>query len=377
MNKKISNLNPFLLSGYVSPEYFCDRQAETEKIISALENGRNITLISPRRMGKTGLIRHVFSLLSKRDDCACYYVDLYQTDSLASLVNKLGNAVLGTLDSTESRIVRQVGMFFKSLRPVVSIDPMTGDPSFTIDLRPELAERSLEEIFAYMEQSGKRCYIAFDEFHTVADYADRNVEALLRSHIQHLTKVGFIFSGSQRHVFENMFVSVSRPFYQSTQMMQLDCIDVKAYYSFASEKLEANGQILTEDDFEYLYYKLFGHTWYIQMTMNRLYESGIKLLTRNDIDSLLEQVVQENEATYQTFVKLITNFQEKVMRAVAIEGNARELLGQAFIRRHQLSSPSSVRSAMNALIDKELLLDVGDSVQVYDRFFALWLRIGR
>ena len=80
--------NPFLLSGYVSPEYFCDRVEETQKLISALRNGRNVTLISPRRMGKTGLLRHAFHEIQSAKAGNCYYVDLYQTDSLPSLVKK-------------------------------------------------------------------------------------------------------------------------------------------------------------------------------------------------------------------------------------------------------------------------------------------------
>ena len=226
MNKKKRiPLNPFVLTGYVSPEYFCDRQKETDKIISALLNGRNITLTSPRRMGKTGLIHHVFRNMQEDNDVKCFYVDLYQTDSLELLVKKLADTILGTLDSTEDTIIKNVISFFKMLRPVVTVDPMTGEPGFKVDVEPGQGEYSLSEIFAYMEQSDYRCFVAFDEFQTIAGYADKNVEALLRSYIQRLTNVNFIFSGSQRHVLENMFASASRPFYQSTQMMPLGTID--------------------------------------------------------------------------------------------------------------------------------------------------------
>ncbi len=87
--------NPFILTGYLSPEYFCDRNAETAKLTSALSNGRNVTLTSPRRMGKTGLIHHVFQQLRTENGIRCFYVDLYQTDSLRLLVKKLADTVLG------------------------------------------------------------------------------------------------------------------------------------------------------------------------------------------------------------------------------------------------------------------------------------------
>ena len=97
-------MNPFLLTGYISPEYFCDRKEETEKLSAALQNGRDVALISPRRMGKTGLIKHVFHKLEADKTAKCYYVDLYQTSSLADLARKLGMAVVGTLDSAETKV---------------------------------------------------------------------------------------------------------------------------------------------------------------------------------------------------------------------------------------------------------------------------------
>lgn len=365
--------NPFLLTGYHSPEYFCDRETETESLLSALHNGRNLTLVSPRRMGKTGLIRHAFYRTQKQQDALCYYVDLYQTDCLASLVKKLGEVVLGTLDTTEARIVKRVAGFFKSLRPMITIDPMTGEPSLGVDIVPEMAERSLAEIFDYMEQSGKLCYVAFDEFQAVASYADKNVEALLRAHIQHLTAVRFIFSGSQRHVLESMFVSVGRPFYQSTQLMPLGTIDREAYARFAQAKLYANGQQLSDAAFDHLYDRLKGHTWYVQMMLNRLYETGERQLTADFVDRVLRQVVAENDATYHTFLNLLTPAQGRLMSAVAKEGDAQEMLSQSFITTHKLGAPSTVKSAREALVEKEMLLQEGDRYQVYDRFFGIWL----
>lgn len=373
--KKKRPLNPFLLTGYVSPEYFCDREEETSKLISALRNGRNVTLVSPRRMGKTGLIDHAFYKMSvEGGDAVCYYVDLYQTDSLVSLVNKLANAVLGTLDSTEKKVVKTVSTFFKSLRPMITVDPMDGKPSFSVDIRPELAEHSLAEVFQYMEQSGKECYVAFDEFQTITNYEDKNIEALLRSYIQRLSSVHFIFSGSQRHVLENMFSSASRPFYQSTQTLPLQEIPCSSYYAFAEEKLGEHRQEITEEDFQYLYNKLFGHTWYIQMLLNRLYETGAKVISYNLIDDTLSEIAEENEATYQTFLKLITPGQGKLLKAVATEEKADELLNRSFLGKYNLGATSSVKSAAKALVEKELLLDDNGFYQVYDRFFGIWLK---
>ncbi len=373
-NKRTIPQNPFLLTGYVSPDYFCDREQETRKLISALRNGRNVTLISPRRMGKTGLIWHAFHLMEQQGEERCFYVDLYKTDSLKSLVEELAKAVIGTLDTTEDKIVKQLSTFFKSLRPLLSFDSLTGVPTLSVDVKPELAEHSLVEVFSYIEQSGKKCVVAFDEFQTIANYLEKNVEALLRSHIQRLSSVNFVFSGSQRHVLESMFASANRPFYQSTQMMHLAEIPKSSYSQFAIAKLKTHHQKIDADTFDYLYEKLAGHTWYVQVLLNRLYESNVPSITTSHIDNVLSEIVDENEATFQTFLRLITPAQAKLLKAIAIEGTIQEIMGQTFINKHRLGATSTVKSAAKALVEKDLILDIQGSYQVYDRFFALWLK---
>ena len=325
-------------------------------------------------MGKTGLIRHVFHHLESEKQARCYYVDLYKTDSLASLVEQLANVVLGSLDTTKSKIVKQVTTFFKSLRPLFSYDSLTGVPTFMVDVKPELAEHSLAEIFSYMQQSGQQCVVAMDEFQSIADYGDRNMEALLRSHIQQLNSVHFIFSGSQRHVLENMFASANRPFYQSTQIFNLYEIEEASYYEFAKKKLKSHRQQLTADVFGHLYHTLAGHTWYVQMLLNRLYETGEPAITRAVVNKVLMGIIDENEATFQTFMRLVTPAQAKLLRAIAKEGSVQQALSQSFISQYGLGATSTVRSAIQSLIEKELVLDCQGAYQVYDRFFALWLK---
>jgi hypothetical protein len=243
-----------------------------------------------------------------------------------------------------------------------------------VDVQADFAEKSLSEIFAYMESAKAKCYVAFDEFQKVAEYDDSsNVEALLRSYIQHLTHVQFVFSGSQRHVLENMFSSASRPFYQSTQMMNLDCIGMDAYYQFAANKLEQHQQQMNPQTFYDTYRRLFGHTWYIQVLLNRLYEKGLTYIGNVDIDMALQEILSENEATFQTLLRLITPSQRKLLKAVASEGEVAEINGKNFITRHKLGAASTVNAAAKSLVEKELLLEYHGKYSVYDRFLSLYL----
>ena len=179
--------NPFLISGYYSPEFFCDREQETVTILDALHNGRNVTLIAPRRMGKTGLIRHAFYRLKEQQpDIVTFYMDIYSTQSLGDFVRLFASTVLGQLDSAHQKALSRISQFIRSCRPVFTFDELTGVPKVTIDVAPAEEENTLKEIFEYMGSSEKRCYVAIDEFQQIAEYSEKGVEALLRSYIQFL-----------------------------------------------------------------------------------------------------------------------------------------------------------------------------------------------
>ncbi|GHT67373.1 hypothetical protein AGMMS50239_30440 [Bacteroidia bacterium] len=268
LNNNINN--PFLVAGYVSPNYFCDREKETAKIVSALHNDRNISLISPRRMGKTGLIHHVFYRFGEQDkNVHCFYFDIFATQNLHDFVQIFGKTVLGKLDNYSERALKQASTFFKSLRPAFSFDAVSGEPSVTLDIKPEQAETGLQEIFTYLKASDKRIHIAIDEFQQITEYPEKGVEALLRSYLQFMPNVKFIFAGSKKHLMDAMFSAVNRPFYQSTQKIGLKEIPIDSYRIFAQQLFSENDKTLNSSVFDCIYNKMLGHTWYMQFILNK------------------------------------------------------------------------------------------------------------
>jgi AAA+ ATPase superfamily predicted ATPase len=366
--------NPFLISGYHSPEFFCDRNAETSTIISALNNGRNITLMAPRRMGKTGLIRHSFYNINQHErDIVTLYMDIYSTQSLSDFVRLFAATVLGSLDTAPQRALSRIGKFIRSCRPAITFDELTGAPKVTIDTAPANQEATLKEIFDYLGSSERRCYIAIDEFQQIAEYPEKGVEALLRSYIQFLPNVNFVFAGSKQHVMQQMFASSKRPFYQSTQMLSIGTIERDEYARFAKERFANNNLQLPDDVFNAIYDKFEGHTWYMQCILNRLYSFN------RDIDSELvetavNQIITENAYAYADLVKAYSLGQVKLLKAVAREGRVAEVLSGEFIGRYDLRAASSVSSALKKLVDNELIYKSADGYMVYDRFMNEWLR---
>lgn len=368
--------NPFLVYGYNSPEYFCDREVETEKMISALQNERNLTLIAPRRMGKTGLIKNVFYQLKndKTSNAAYFYIDIYSTRDLRAFIQLLAQTVLGELNNLSQNILRQMTTFFKSCRPVISADERSGMPTVTLDFVPERAEQTLKEIFDYMVASKKRCYIAIDEFQQILEYPEKGVEALLRSYIQFMPNVHFIFSGSKKHVMEDMFASAKRPFYQSTQIMILKEIPLQSYYSFAQKFFAQKKRNLPEDTFKYLYDLESGHTWYIQSILNRMYAKNAKQIDNNLVNECINDILDELETIYQSNLTLLTTNQVELLKAIATEGCVKSVNANDFIKKHHLKTPSSVNVALKSLINKELIYNTTNGYIVYDRFFGEWLK---
>ena len=371
--------NPFLIAGYTDPSLFCDREAETAALVSALSNGRNVTLISPRRMGKTGLIHHAFNRITKTDEnCRCFYIDIFATQNLAEFVALFGKIVLGKLDGFSESTIRKLAGFFKSFMPRFSIDPQTGSPEMTFDIRADEAERSLTEIFEYLKKSGRQCRIAIDEFQQILEYPDKGVEALLRTHTQFAPNVTFVFAGSEQHLMDTMFSSAKRPFYQSAQKMSLREIPVEAYREFATDKFAAAGRNLPTAVFDRIYDMLSGHTWYVQLVLNILYSRNIKKCSDADVNAVLEGVLKEESATYKTYCGMLPAGQLRVLRAVAMDKAVTSPTASAFISRHGLGATSSVKLAVKALCGKALMLqDDNGRYSVYDRFFGLWLARGR
>jgi len=368
--------NPFLVAGYHGPAYFCDRETETEKIISALSNDRNLSIISPRRMGKTGLIHHVFYRVCEQDkDIYCFYLDIFSTQNLHEFVTLFGKTVIGKLDDYSKATMKRISSLFKSIRPMFTFDAITGAPSMSLDIQPEQTEQSLQEIFSYLQHSGKRVYIAIDEFQQITEYPEKGVEALLRSYIQFLPNVKFIFSGSKKHLMDAMFSTANRPFYQSTQKIGLKEIPLETYRKFAADLFQSYQKRLDSAVFDYIYSEMSGHTWYIQLVLNQLFALNQKQYSIQDVDLQISEILEEENATYKTYCEIISKGQLRLLKAIAVEKKVSAPFETSFLKKHNLTAPSSVRLALNSLMEKMLLLkDDNGNYYIYDRFFSLWLK---
>ena len=362
--------NPFVICGYNGPETFCDREIELQKLRNAVANGRNITLLAERRIGKTGLIRHLFNGLSMEDACPCIYVDIFATSNLAEFTARFAEAIIGSLDSQIDKAIEAASRFFKGFRPGITIDIVTGAPTVSFGLQPQIVESTLKECFAYLGKHGN-CVVAIDEFQQIANYPEKGVEAMLRSYVQFLPEVRFVFAGSRHHMMAEMFSSAKRPFYNSTQTLPLDRIDREKYYLFAKRFMDEISVDFSYDVFVMLYSMFDGSTWYVQTVMNRLYER--QSATEKDVRSVVEDLIHEKSWEFATVLNSLPEGAQRLVKAVAKEGKVKEITSGSFIAAHSLKGSSSVHLSLKRLIDDEVLYRCEDGYVVYDRLFGFWL----
>lgn len=365
--------NPFHLSGYTDPEYFCGRKEETQILTEAILNGRNLTIVSLRRMGKTGLISHVFHHL-KETDIKSIYVDIYGTTSFQDLVSTLGRAVFKALVSKIGRSFENTIKLLKGSSIKVVINSDSGLPELDFSFSsPKEVEFSLEKIFHLIEESSQRIVIALDEFQQIDTYPEKNVEALLRTHIQRLSHASFIFSGSSKSLLTTMFTSKKRPFYQSTQMFYLEPIEQEKYRLFIQHFFKKAGRKISDEAIKKLFEITRIHTFYVQYLCNRLYASGLQTVEAVDVEAMLVKLIEEQEPVYFNYRSLLTAAQFNLLKAIAKERMVKKPLAIAFLSKHLLGSPSTVSSALKVLVDNDLLYRDERGVFLTDVFFSEWL----
>lgn len=370
-------INPFLTSGYIGADYFCDREEETKKLTRLLTNENNVALISSRRMGKTGLVRHCFAQQKIARKYNTFVIDIYATKNLSDFVYEMGRQIVNALKPRGKKAIESFIDTVKSLRTGITFD-VQGLPSWNVELGDVQAPAiTLEEIFSYIENAGKPCLIAIDEFQSISCYPEKNVEATLRTYIQNCHNANFVFAGSERSMMGEIFMSAARPFYQSVSIMNLDVIPEDKYSAFVKHHFEANGRNIAEDAIHETYGRFNGVTWYIQKVMNYAYSITDKgcSFELTQLESVVEDIVEENSEIYKNMLFLLTPPQKTLLVAIGKEGRVSQITGRAFLKKYSLSA-SSVQKALATLLEKQVVTNNQGVYEVYDKFMTIWLSWG-
>jgi AAA+ ATPase superfamily predicted ATPase len=368
-------MNPFITSGYAGSEYFCNREKETNLLLENIENNLSTSIIALRRIGKTGLVKHVISKLPK--ETIPVYIDIFPTENLKDFTEKLATAIIREMPAGH-KFGKAVIKFIQSLRPTLSFDPLSGLPQVELKNQQENSKENIQSIFSFLQNLDRKVVIIIDEFQQITNYPEKNTDAFLRSIMQQLNNVVFIFTGSHQHLMKNLFTNPSKPFYRSTQLISIKKIDRSDYREFIALKFTNGKKQIADEIINQILDWTEDYTYYVQLLCNKVYSSSNKVVNEQTWKYQALELLKEQQIIFLGYRDLLTSHQWGLLKAIAKEGNVSSPTSKDFIGKHSLGSPATVLRSLKALQDKELIyatIDLSGAKQyfVYDVFLKQWL----
>jgi AAA+ ATPase superfamily predicted ATPase len=370
-------LTPFPTTGYFGAQYFCDREEETKRILSNIHGGQSTILTAPRRIGKTALISHVIENLPR--GIKGVYLDILPTENMSGFLNEFAGAIIRNIPEKKGT-GRKIWEFIKSLRPTVSFDMLTGSPQVSFNLKENEVNHQVEAIFSFLEKQDEKFVIAIDEFQQILKYPEKNTDAWLRTLIQKLKNVIFIFAGSQQHILNEMFTIPSRPFYNSASLLKIGKINSEKYRAFISKQFKLNNRQIEYPTIDSILKWTDCHTYYVQLICNRIFLTAVTRITEDTWKEEAERLLKEQEPVFFNYRSMLTRPQWNIMKAAALEGIIYEPTGMDFILKYSLGNPSTVLRSLEAVIRMELIYHDFNSggkkfYAINDLLFRRWMEV--
>jgi hypothetical protein len=260
----------------------------------------------------------------------------------------------------------------------MSYDVLNGAPIFSIRSNPEESKRSIEELFSILESQSKQVIVAIDEFQQILNYPEKQTDAWLRSVIQKLSNVCFIFSGSQQHLMQELFSDPGKPFFRSTQFMKIGKINQEAYAAFIQQKFGDSRKSISEETVAQILHWTDCHTYYVQLLCNRIFLGSGKRIGESTWKEEAGKLLREQEFVFYGYREMLTSPQWKLLRAIARKGLVYQPTSADFISRNSLGNPATVLRSLKSLQNKEMVHHEIDSAgngayAIYDVLFRRWV----
>lgn len=366
-------MNPFKYGQIVKGEDFCRRENLEKQLISAIRQAQNLYIQGERRTGKSSLIYETVSRLKKH---RLIYIDLLEVKTTSDLLKRIINALW-----TFERGFGGLGQVFKKLmhlRPVISVDPVSALPTMTLDASVPLKPDSLPGILDLITANHlktKPLVVVFDEFQDILNLAEASESlAILRGKIQFLTGIPFIFAGSVRNKMDQIFTDPDSAFFKSALPIQVGALDRGTFQSFITDKFENGQRIMTPVALD----KIFDISCHIPGDIQQMCSALWEVTSRKDtierahVSTALERIFAHESKGYETILKVVSGQQLQLMSGLAHFGGAAPT-SSAFLQQSGIRQASSVRTALNRLIDLKIVFFYDDEYRFVNPFFRAWL----
>ena len=377
--------NPFVYGEIVGADAFADREVERARLTRDLAEGQKVFLISPRRYGKSSLVRDVLRGLARRK-ILTVEVSVAASSSYLGFLESYAGALVSA-DTPASRLGRWVGELLSSVRPELRFDPAFAragaSAGFSLSF-PSIktardTARLASEVFALPGRIAaarkQRIAIALDEFQAIAAFDGNTVEHTLRAAVQDQRSVGYVFAGSEPSLMDRM-LTPKRPFYKAGPVMRLEKIDDSLFAAFIESRF-ARGGMRTEAGLGEAIVDLAANVPYdVQRLAHEVWddarEQGRKAVGLEDLHVTLTRLLGEQHTVFEESWQRLTLAQRAVLRALVLE-HGEELLSADVRGRHRLPVASSVQSALAALVRQDIVMKEGRRYVASDSLYREWV----
>lgn len=368
--------NPFVFGKSVEGNYFTDRDEETKRLESNLTHGINTVLISPRRWGKTSLVKKVIAN-NKRDDIRYVLLDMFYCKSEAAFYHLLANEIIKQTSSKLDEWIENGKRFLSNITPKFSFgsDPLN-DFSISFEWNPkdgtDIEILQLPEKIA--EKKGIRVVVCFDEFQQIGTFDDPlNFQKKLRSVWQHQRNVTYCMFGSKMHMMESMFSNASCPLYKFGDILFLKKIPTKEWVSFIISRFSATDKTITEEQAERICNITDNLSSYVQQMAWIVWYKANPVVTDSMIDDATKDLLEQNKVFFQRDVESLTELQLNFIVALA-DGMETGLTKNEVIKNYHLQTSANVQGIKKSLMSKEFIDTEGERIYISDPIFKLWIK---
>ena len=373
-------MNPFVYGEVVPVVAFVDRETELDRLTRDLLAGQKIFLISPRRYGKSSLVRQALRA-AERGGALTVDVTVSSYSSYVAFLEGYARALLGVetrLDKARAWMREMLG----SVRPEIRMEPDDrGGSQLAVSFPSARSERDVsrlaQEVFALpgriAQARRRRLAVALDEFQAIGSFDGGNVEHTLRAAVQHQRQVGYVFSGSEPSLMERM-LGRSRPFYKAGPVMRLQKIPADRFADFIEARFRAT-RLRPAAGLGAAIVELAGNLPYdVQRLAHEVWDDaqGGKTVGLDDLHQTLKRLLGEHEAIFEATWQRLTLAQRAALRAAVLE-EGRELLSGDVRARYRLGGASTVQASLSALVREDILAREGTQYVVVDSLLREWV----
>lgn len=371
--------NPFVL-GVLPPEApFCDREPKLEGLARHVRNRGHVVLFSPRRYGKTSLVKRLHARLPE-EDFLPIYVDLFGVTRVEEVARRIAKSVYLALHEKESPLekARRYLKVISTFRPVLRPGPGGGDVGVTIEPVGEglagmnLLDKTMEDLGRFAADSRQTVHLALDEFQEITELKESGIEGLLRSHIQE-QRASYFFIGSRRRLLLGMFNLKSRPFYQSAFLVELGPLPQDALVDYLALQFQSGGKRCPAAVAAKIATLVSRYPYYAQKVAYVAFDLTAKTATEDIARQAYESVLQQEAMFFQANLQNLSLKQIQLLKALAVDPGA-SVFSHEFLNRHGFSV-STVQRVLARMTDLDLVeKDQEKTCHLVDPLFAEWLR---